>query len=69
MRSHASTISSNMLVVSGGITENLKYINKIHFLPLNTANLSDTNPAAFTINNVSEKGLAYHKIVNTFDIF
>jgi len=67
IRSHASTIYSNMLVIYGGIDERGRYSNTLYFLPLNTTNISQTNPHPYNLGS-HNLGIAYHKIVNTFDI-
>ena len=49
IRSHASTIYSNMIVIYGGINENNEFSNILYFLPLNTSNISQTNPIPYNL--------------------
>jgi hypothetical protein len=57
-----------MLMIYGGINEKDEYLNTIFFITLNVSNVQQSTIMQFTTPNKPKAGIAFHKIVNTYDL-
>jgi hypothetical protein len=57
-----------MLMVYGGINEKDEYLNQIFFISLSVTNIQQSTIMQYTTSIKPKAGIAFHTIVNTYEI-
>jgi hypothetical protein len=68
LRSHASTLYANMLVIYGGINERDEFMSKLYFVALDPAAPGRSPVMQSAPLSRPHAGIAFHKMVNTYDL-